>query len=307
MAAGAGVGLAVAVGSAGAAPSTTTTTLGSTTGTPSMNICVAGLNCTYATFNGPASPALEVPFDGTVTSFSVNSGSATGAVEVRVLRPAGNGRFTGAGTSPAETLAGGPQTFNVSLPVKAGDVLGLNNSTSALLFDSTSTTPITAYYQPPPGLPDGTTGFPNNYKVGQRLLLSATVAGTTPNATTTNGTTITTTRSGGTVTVTKTIQPKPVIGNPTQSSSAWKRSKGTTFAFGLGTAAKVTMTFRPRVGRHIAVGKVTFNARAGTVRRTFKGRLGGRLLKPARYTVTITAANGAGVSKPVTLRFQITG
>jgi hypothetical protein len=307
VAAGAGVGLAVAVGSAGAAPSTTTTTLGSTTGTPSMNICVAGLNCTYATFNGVASPALEVPFDGTVTSFSVNSGSGTGAVELRVLRPTGDGRFKGVATSAAEILALGPQTFKVSVPVKAGDVLGLDNSTSALLFDSTSPTPITAYYQPPPGLPDGTTGFPNNYKVGLRLLLSATVTGSTQNATTTNGTTITTTRSGGTVTVTKTIRPKPVIGNPTQSSAIWTRSKGTTFALGLSAAAKVTMKFRPNVGRRIAVGTITFNAQAGTVRRTFKGRLGGKLLKPGRYIVAITAANDSGTSKPVFLRFRITG
>ncbi|HUE26204.1 MAG TPA: hypothetical protein VMP89_05475 [Solirubrobacteraceae bacterium] len=128
VAASAGVALAVAVGSAGAdTRASTSTTLGSTTGTPSQNICVASINCTYVPFSSAADPELDVPFDGTVTSFSVNSGSATGAVELRVLRPAANGRFTGAGTSPAESLAGGAQTFTVSLPVKAGDVLALDN------------------------------------------------------------------------------------------------------------------------------------------------------------------------------------
>lgn len=308
VAAAAGVGLAVAVGSAGAAPSTTTTTLGSTTGTPSMNICAAGLNCTYVPFSSAGNPGLQVSLNGTVTSFSVNSGSATGAVELRVLRPAGNGQYTGAGTSPPQNLTGGPQTFTVSLPVKAGDVLALDNSTSALLFENAAATPaLTAYFQPPPGLPDGTTGTPNNNRL-LRLLLSATVVGTAPNNTTTSdGTTITTTRSGGTVTVVKTIRPKPVIGNPTQSSSAWTRSRGTTFAFGLGGPARVTLTFRPRLGRHIAVGRITFNAHAGTVRRTFKGRLGARTLKPGRYTVTITATNSSGTSKPVSLRFTVTG
>jgi hypothetical protein len=272
-----------------------------------MNICVAMINCTYVPFASAANPGLQVPVDGKVTSFSVNSGSGAAPVQLRVLRPAGNGRYTGVGTSPTETLNTGGNTFTVSLPVKSGDVLALDNSTSALMFDNSLGSPaFTGYYQLP-SLADGATAAPNNNRL-LRLLLSATVVGTTPSDnTTTNGTTITTTRSGGTVTVTKTIQPKPVIGNPTQSSAAWKRSKGTTFAFGLSTAAKVTLTFRGTVGRRIALGKVTFNAQAGTVRRTFKGRLGARLLKPGRYLVAITAVSGAGTAKPVTLRFRITG
>src|SRR5437764_3327363 len=89
-----GTGLAVLVGSAGAAtPALTTTTLGSTTGTPNENICVAGINCTYVPFASAADPGLQVPVNGNVTKFSVNSGSATGTVELRVLRPAGNGEY----------------------------------------------------------------------------------------------------------------------------------------------------------------------------------------------------------------------
>src|SRR5260370_10460116 len=94
VAAAAGVGLAIGVGSGGASGSApTTTTLGSTTGTPSQNICLAGFDCTYVPFASAASPGLQVPLDGNVTSFSVNSGSATGSVQLRVLRPAGNGKF----------------------------------------------------------------------------------------------------------------------------------------------------------------------------------------------------------------------
>ena len=225
-----------------------------------------------------------------------------------MLRPTGNGQYTGAGTSPGEAVAGGPQTFNVSLPVKAGDVLALDNSTSALLFDTSSLNPgFTAYYQLP-SLGDGSTAAPNNNRMGYRLLLSATVTGTSPNTTTTeNGTTITTTRSGGTVTVTKTVQLKPIIGNPTQSRSSWKLRNGTTFALGLGTRAKLLLVFRRR-GRHKVIGTLAANGHPGTDRIRFKGRVaGGKQLKPGRYTVTITATNNAGVSRPVSLSFTITG
>jgi hypothetical protein len=44
-------------------------------------------------------------------------------------------------------------------------------------------------------------------------------------------------------------------------------------------------------------------------RRTIRGagRLGGNRLKKGRYTLTITATNRAGTSKPVSLGFTITG
>ena len=304
----AGLTLAVVVGSAGAdSAAPVTTTLGSTTGTPSQNICVAGFDCTYVPFSSAANPTLEVPVDGSVTSFSVTSGSATGTVQLRVLRPAANGQFTGAGTSPAESLAGGPQTFSVSLPVQAGDVLALDNATSALLFDTSSANPVfTAYYQPassgPPGLPDGGTAAPNNNKMGYRLLLSAVVTGTTPTTSTPTVTVTTTT------TTTRTVLPPPIIGNPTQSRRRWSLRQGTTFAFGLGAPARVTFVFKQRVGRrNIQRGALSINGRAGTNRLRFNGRLNGKPLTRGRYTVTITASNQAGVSPPASLSFTITG
>jgi hypothetical protein len=198
----AGVAAAVALGSAGgstspagAATTAQTVTLGNATTGPSSsftNICVAGSNCTYLPFSGVSQPGLQVPFDGTVRSFSVNSGSSGNQVELRVLRPAGGGKFTGAGTSPPEKLPGGPATFTVSLPVKAGDILGLDNSDSALIFESGDPNAITAYYELP-SLAEGATAAPNRTATGDRLLLSAVVVqtittGTT--GTTTTGTTI---------------------------------------------------------------------------------------------------------------------
>ena len=105
-----GVGLAIAMGSSAGAAGPTTTTLGSTTGTPSQNICVASINCTYIPFTGVSNPELQVPFDGTVTSFSLNAGSASGKVKLRVLRPAPGGQFTGVSTSVRDVYVASQQT-----------------------------------------------------------------------------------------------------------------------------------------------------------------------------------------------------
>jgi hypothetical protein len=139
--------LAVEV-AAGASP--TTVTIGGTSGTPDANTSCAGI-CTFVPLSGVAAPALVAPSDGTVTGFSVNAGSAGGTVQLRVLRPVGaSGQFTDAGTSPSETLAVGVHNFTVSMPLKKGDLVGLDNGTGALILDNSNTTPITAFYQIPP-------------------------------------------------------------------------------------------------------------------------------------------------------------
>jgi len=77
-----------------------TVTLGSTAGSPTVNICSAGIECTYLPFSNVYTPGLVVPYDGTITSFSINSGSSSGTVKLRVLRPAAGGRFTGVEPRP---------------------------------------------------------------------------------------------------------------------------------------------------------------------------------------------------------------
>lgn len=308
----AGGALAISIGTAGAA-SPTTVTLGSTTGSPTQNIC--GSPCTYVPFNNVEAPALQVPADGTVRSFSVNSGSAGNVVELRVLRPAAGGKFRGAGTSPMETLSGGVSTFTVNLPVQAGDVLGLDNGSSAIVFDTTSSTPITAYYDP--SLADGATAAPNDVKTGFRLLLSATVQESSSSTTTTTGT--------STGTTTSTTSHRAAITNLSESHSAWrehgKRGRhkppiGTVFSFRLSEQARVTLSFFRQLGgrsvrgscvaptrsnRHAAActrapaaGSLSIAERAGADRVSFGGRVsGGHELKPGSYTVLISATNGA--------------
>jgi hypothetical protein len=274
----AGVAAAVALGSAGGPASTAgaattaqTVTLGSTTGDPTANICFAMINCTYAPFSGVNAPALQVPFDGTVTSFSINSGSAGNTVELRVLRPVGGGRFTGAGTSRPQMLPGGPATFTVSLPVKAGDILGIDNSDSAIMFDTTTPNAITAYYQP--ALADGATAAPNQTASGDRLLLSAVVVQTT----TTSGTTTT---NPGTPT------PIPATLRVTQTSAV----SGSVASFGLTCDGSAGQSCAGTV-----VGTVRETKKGGTVvavtARTTAANGQKHKTTPKRVTVTVARAS----------------
>ena len=330
-AAGAGAAAAVVVAlaagsatTAGAASTAQTVTLGSTTGNPTANICVAGVNCTYAPFNGVEAPSLQVPFDGTVTSFSVNSGSAGNHVELRVLRPAGNGGFTGAGTSAVEALAGGTTTFTVSLPVKAGDILGLDNSDSALVFDTTSTA-IAAYYELP-SLGDGMTAAPNHNQTGDRLLLSAVVV---QSSTTTTGTSPTTAPGTTAPTITGLRQARRTWREGNRPATIARAVTGTVFTFDVSAAARVTVTFsgkaagrrvggrcvaptranrnRPSCARTVGPRRLSFPGHAGANAVSFDGVVGGRLLPLGQYTARFTASNAQGQATPVTLAFTIVG
>jgi hypothetical protein len=331
----AAAGLAAIASSAASAGPPETITLGSTAGSPTANICLASYDCTYVPFAGVANPGLQVPFNGTVTSFSVNAGSAGGVVKLRVLRPASGGQYTGAGTGPPQTLAAGVNTFPVSVPVQAGEVLGLDNESSALMFDTSSASPITAYYELPP-LADGSTAAPNYTKTGDRLLLSATVQAS-PVQTTTTTTTSTTSPAGVT---------PPSLTDLRQSSSRWREGNrgvrissrrghskgtpalGTTFSFTLNEPAMANLRFTRlsrgrRVGtrcvvktrgnrkrkpcsRSVTAGILSFTGHAGTNKVAFQGRISrAEKLKPGPYTLVADAANSAGRSAPATLAFTI--
>jgi hypothetical protein len=322
-----GVMVALAVGSPGAAGSQTVT-LGSTSGTPTRNICAGSINCTYVPFSNLSTPELQVPFGGTVTRFSVNAGSTGGKVELRVLRPAGGSQYIGAGTSPGETLTTtGVNKFNVSLPVKAGDVLGLDNDSSAVMFDISSATPVTYYYELP-SLADGTTAAPNRTQKGDRLLLSAEVQ-QSPGSTNSNTT--------GTMTQPTTL----ILANVGESHARWREGSalpklasapkppvGTTFRFTLNELARVRFAFtqrlpgrrvngrcvaptsanvgRPACTRTLTAGAFSFAATAGAHRVRFQGRISKhKKLKPGRYTLIITATNPAGQRASSRLTFTI--
>ena len=69
--------------------------------------------------------AVASPIDGVIVRWRVRD--ANGELKLRVVRPAGGGVFTGAGTSaPASVFSATPSTFDTRLPVNAGDHIGLD-------------------------------------------------------------------------------------------------------------------------------------------------------------------------------------
>jgi hypothetical protein len=85
----------------------------------------------------PGSQATS-PVDGTIVSYRVKvDSSSTGRFAIRAIRPASGGAFTGAGTGTALTPPGtGLQIFSASLPIRAGDFVGLDlvDSGSSVAF-----------------------------------------------------------------------------------------------------------------------------------------------------------------------------
>ncbi len=301
-----------AINSASGAPTPTTVTLGSTTGSGTeQNICVAMIDCTYVPFTNVADASLVAPFNGTVTSFSINSGSSAGTVHLRVLRPGAGGTFTGVGASPAETLTGGLNSFTVSLPVQSGDVLGLDNDSSALLFDTSSLTPLTAYYETPSLVDGAPASAPNHTMMGFRLLLSAVVQSSTTttssgvtasssvttssSVSSTSTSTSTSTSSTSTTTSSATASP-PVISGARLTHTRFRVAargtavsavalpRGTSFQFGLSASARLSIAIT-----HTTPG-VLHGRRCGALSRAIK-RAGGHACRRTVTIATLTRAS----------------
>lgn len=107
--------------------------IGGATGTPEATMCSSGQQCTYYEY-GENGLGLVVPFDGTIVDFSVNSGTAPAAVRLVILRPEA-GRLTVAAVGGQQMLtAVGVNTFTTAVPVRRGDVLGLEDESGAQVF-----------------------------------------------------------------------------------------------------------------------------------------------------------------------------
>jgi hypothetical protein len=147
------------------------TTTGSVAGAATQNtaVCPDQASCTLLGDNA------RIAADGVVTGWHLKSGSIGGEVRLRVLRPAGAGKYTGAGTSePQKVTRDDPYVndYPTRLPVKAGDVLGVENSSNALVLSEDPGT-VKAFT---PSVGDGATAAPTANEPGaRRLLLTADV------------------------------------------------------------------------------------------------------------------------------------
>jgi Domain of unknown function DUF11 len=132
-----------------AAAAQAATTVGSDlTKAADATVCPPASNCTY--FTGDATtgaPTATAPFSGIVVRWRVKSGSSSGAVKLRILHPAGGGKYGSAGIADTQSIVAGTSTFATRLPVTAGDVIALDDSAGAKLF--ASGVPTAAYFFQP--------------------------------------------------------------------------------------------------------------------------------------------------------------
>jgi uncharacterized repeat protein (TIGR01451 family) len=148
------------------------TTVGSDLSKPASDTACTGATCTY--FTGDAAtgaPVAVAPFDGVVVRWQVKSGSTATAVKLRVLRPSGSGAYVSAAAGDPQALQIGTNVFPARVPVKTGDVIAMDGSSSTKVF--ASPVPTAAYYFQPLGA--GSFAQTPQKQTSRELLLSADI------------------------------------------------------------------------------------------------------------------------------------
>jgi hypothetical protein len=113
------------------------------------------------------------PVDGTIVRWHV-TGATGGPFTLRVLRPAPGG-YTAVGTSAGAVPSSlGTQTFPASLPIRAGDLIGLNTTNKTdQVGAALAPGSLVAAWQP--ALPEGTTLGPTVTASGAEVTFNAEV------------------------------------------------------------------------------------------------------------------------------------
>jgi hemolysin type calcium-binding protein len=98
-------------------------TIGADVNAASGSPFFCGEPCTTFQNAHPSRP-YSAPAEGVVVRWRVRDG--TGTLRLRIIRPAGPGTYTGAGTSAPGAVPPGVVTFDTRLPITAGDFIGLD-------------------------------------------------------------------------------------------------------------------------------------------------------------------------------------
>ncbi len=156
------------------------TTIGSNlVSDPDQSACGGLTACTYLQTALPtanrAAGGLVAPSDGVVVGWKLKAGSVGGTARLRVLRPATGGKYTGAGTSALENvtqIAAALNSYSTSLPITAGDVLGLDNDTGGNYFAVTTSATAARFS---PALTATQTALPTSTDANRELMIQATI------------------------------------------------------------------------------------------------------------------------------------
>ena len=133
------MGLAAAAVVATAGTAQGSVTIGSTLVSPANESGPCSAPCTVTNqvlvSSSLAPGGLASPVNGTVKSWSFRAQAAGYTVGLRILQPTSGNSFTGAGTSSGVTSVGGVQgPIATSLPIRAGDHIGLNASAGSIIL-----------------------------------------------------------------------------------------------------------------------------------------------------------------------------
>ena len=299
------------------ATSSATTTIGVPTpaggGLTNTGSCAGSQKCTYLPVAG-ISPAYVSPVDGTIVRWRIAADSSGSPVQLRVLRPAAGGQFTAVGTSAPQTTTGLSKvdTFTTSLTIRAGDAIGLDNGSDALMWRKAVTGQGFRFHTP--FLADGTTAAFNPSNAGDNGLQLQINADIEPSP-----------NQGAPAVV---APGTPVISRLRVAPSRLAVGTRARILFTLSAPARYTLTFNRLVpgrrrgtrcvpqSRTVNTGRrCTARLRKGTRRGagrmgvnrlTFRGRVAGKALAVGRYELVATAVGATGKRAPkATTRFRI--
>jgi hypothetical protein len=136
-------------------------TIGSNLGRAPTNSCSA--TCTAANVGLPTAQSapggLTSPVDGLITSWKVRAGSP-GVASLRVLSPGLGLSYTGGAASSPVSINGTSAPMPVRLPVKKGDVVGLDAPINAFILVANPSASLLSWVPPltPGATADGTPG-----------------------------------------------------------------------------------------------------------------------------------------------------
>jgi len=124
-----------------------TVVIGSNLTSPGFSPLPFGGPATVTNSALPAPMTAASPTDGTVISWRV---IGSGQLTPRVIRPTGGGTYTGAGTgSPKSATSGGVSgSFKTSIPIKAGDLFGVDGGGSSELSMAPTASATNLYFAP---------------------------------------------------------------------------------------------------------------------------------------------------------------
>jgi hypothetical protein len=97
------------------------------------------------------------PVSGAVVGWKMNGNYSGGPFRLRVLKPAGSGQYTGAGSSATVSPISGPQAYTTDLPIAAGDLIGLDVHEGCIGAAGVAGSDLINWN---PALPDGSTLAP---------------------------------------------------------------------------------------------------------------------------------------------------